>query len=74
VQLGLPEEIRVTADEPLEMQFDFDNPTVRKAFSFHLLGYGGGEVEVSDFSVITELPDEPETMEELADGHLAQSS
>lgn len=74
VQLGLPEEIRVTADEPLEMQFDFDNPTVRKAFSFHLLGYGGGEVEVSDFSVITALPDEPETVEELADGHLAQSS
>ncbi|MEE1886550.1 LTA synthase family protein [Pseudomonas carassii] len=74
VQLGLPEEIRVTADEPLEMEFDFDNPTVRKAFSFHLLGYGGGEVEVSDFSVITALPDEPETVEELADGHLAQSS
>lgn len=74
VQLGFHEEMRVTADEPLEMQFDFDNPTVRKAFSFHLLGYGDGEVEISDFSVITTLPDEPETVEELADGHLAQSS
>ncbi|BBH46235.1 LTA synthase family protein [Pseudomonas sp. KU43P] len=74
VPLGLPEEIRVTADEPLEMEFGFDNPTLRKAFSFHLLGYGGGEVEVSDFSVITALPGEEETVEELSDGHLAQSS
>ena len=74
VPLGLPEEIRVTADEPLEMEFGFDNPTVRKAFSFHLLGYGGGEVEISDFSVITALPGEEETVEELSDGHIAQSS
>jgi len=74
VPLGLPDEIRVTADEPLEMEFGFDNPTVRKAFSFHLLGYGGGEVEVSDFSVITALPDEEESVEELSDGHIAQSS
>jgi len=74
VPLGLPDEIRVTADEPLEMEFGFDNPTVRKAFSFHLLGYGDGEVEVSDFSVITALPDEEETVEELSDGHIAQSS
>jgi hypothetical protein len=58
VQLGLPEEVLVTANQPLEMEFDFDNPTQRKAFSFHLLGYGGGEVEVSDFSVITALPGE----------------
>lgn len=64
----------MTADQPLEMEFDFDNPTVRKAFSFHLLGYGGGEVEVSDFSVITAMPGEEETEEELADGHIAQSS
>ncbi|MFJ4430749.1 LTA synthase family protein [Pseudomonas sp. NPDC089395] len=74
VPLGLPEEIRVTADEPLEMEFGFDNPIVRKAFSFHLLGYGGGEVEISDFSVITALPGEEETVEELSDGHIAQSS
>ncbi|WDY60325.1 LTA synthase family protein [Pseudomonas sp. PSKL.D1] len=74
VPLGLPEEVRVTADKPLEMEFGFDNPTVRKAFSFHLLGYGGGEVEVSDFSVITALPGEEEPTEEMADGHIAQSS
>lgn len=74
VALGLPEEIRVTADEPLEMEFGFDNPTLRKAFSFHLLGYGGGEVEVSEFSVITALPGEEEPLEDLSDGHIAQSS
>ncbi|WP_460415360.1 LTA synthase family protein [Pseudomonas sp. microsymbiont 2] len=74
VPLGLPEEMLVTADQPLEMQFDFDNPKVRKAFSFHLLGYGGGEVEVSDFSVITAMPGEEDAEEELADGHIAQSS
>jgi len=74
VPLGLPEEIRVTADEPLEIEFGFDNPTMRKAFSFHLLGYGGGEVEVSDFSVITALPGEEEPLEDLSDGHIAQSS
>ncbi|MFZ5934059.1 sulfatase [Pseudomonas putida] len=74
VPLGLPEEIRVTADKPLEMEFGFDNPTMRKAFSFHLLGYGGGEVEVSDFSVITALPGEEEPLEDLSDGHIAQSS
>ncbi|MDH0650199.1 LTA synthase family protein [Pseudomonas sp. GD03858] len=74
VPLGLPEEMLVTADQPLEMQFDFDNPKVRKAFSFHLLGYGSGEVEVSDFSVITAMPGEEDAEEELADGHIAQSS
>ncbi|MFJ4348448.1 LTA synthase family protein [Pseudomonas sp. NPDC089401] len=74
VPLGLPEEIRVTAAEPLEMEFGFDNPTVRKAFSFHLLGYGGGEVEVSDFSVITALPGEEEPLEDFADSQAEQSS
>nr|WP_189684743.1 LTA synthase family protein [Pseudomonas taiwanensis] len=74
VPLGLPEEMLVTADQPLDMKFGFDNPTERKAFSFHLLGYGGGEVEVSDFSVITALPGEDEAVEEIADGHIAQSS
>ncbi|NIE78426.1 LTA synthase family protein [Pantoea sp. Ap-967] len=74
VPLGLPEEIRVTTDEPLEMEFGFDNPSVRKAFSFHLLGYGGGEVEVSDFSVITALPGEEEPQEDFTDGQAAQSS
>ncbi|MFP5425400.1 MAG: LTA synthase family protein [Gammaproteobacteria bacterium] len=74
VPLGLPDEILVTADQPLDMEFSFDNPNMRKAFSFHLLGYGGGEVEVSDFSVITALPGDEEPAEELSDGHIAQSS
>ncbi|WP_207245004.1 MULTISPECIES: LTA synthase family protein [unclassified Pseudomonas] len=56
VPLGLPDEMLVTPDQPLQMDFRFDNPQTRKAFSFHLLGYGLGAVEVSDFSVITELP------------------
>ncbi|WP_339533112.1 LTA synthase family protein [Pseudomonas mucidolens] len=64
VQLGLPDEMIVTADRPLEMEFSFANPQSRKAFSFHLLGYGSGAVEVSDFSVITELSDAPEVHEE----------
>ncbi|MGE7989925.1 LTA synthase family protein [Pseudomonas sp. NPDC089554] len=75
VPLGLPEEIKVTANEPMVLEFDFDNPSARKAFSFHLLGYGTGEVEVSDFSVITALPGEEESAEELPqDEHVAQSS
>ncbi|WP_028687725.1 LTA synthase family protein [Pseudomonas fulva] len=73
VPLGLPEEVRVTADEPLEMEFGFDNPVERKAFSFHLLGYGGGQVEVSDFSVITALPGEADFQEELTPEHVAHS-
>ncbi len=62
VPLGLPAQMPVTAESPLEMEFTFDNPTVRKAFSFHLLGYGAGTVEVSDFSVITALPGEEEPL------------
>lgn len=73
VPLGLPAEVKVTADEPLEMEFSFDNPTERKAFSFHLLGYGGGKVEVSDFSVITALPGEDDAADELTEGHIAHS-
>ncbi|WP_369992217.1 LTA synthase family protein [Pseudomonas xanthosomatis] len=69
VQLGLPDEVLVTADQPMEMEFDFDNPSERKAFSFHLLGYGGGEVEVSDFSVITALPGEEDISEEHPIAH-----
>ncbi|WP_338570737.1 LTA synthase family protein [Pseudomonas canadensis] len=64
VQLGLPAEMVVTADHPLKMDFSFDNPEPRKAFSFHLLGYGFGAVEVSDFSVITELPVTPEILKD----------
>lgn len=73
VPLGLPEQVRVTADEPLEMDFRFDNPVERKAFSFHLLGYGDGQVEVSDFSVITALPGEDEFQDELTQEHVAHS-
>ncbi|MFA7895714.1 LTA synthase family protein [Pseudomonas putida] len=73
VPLGLPEKVRVTADEPLEMEFGFDNPVQRKAFSFHLLGYGGGQVEVSDFSVITALPGEDDFQDELPPEHVAHS-
>ena len=65
VQVGLPREMVVTADRPLEFEFRFDNPQVRKAFSFHLLGYGAGSVEVSDFSVVTQLPGQEEAQEEL---------
>lgn len=74
VQLGLPEAIEVTADKPLEIEFGFDNPIKRNAFSFHLLGYGDGKVEVSDFSVITALPGEDAALEEMNDGQVAQSS
>ncbi|NQD55418.1 LTA synthase family protein [Pseudomonas sp. CM25] len=73
VPLGLPAEVRVTAEQPLEMEFGFDNPTGRKAFSFHLLGYGGGKVEVSDFSVITALPGEDEAADELTEDQIAHS-
>ncbi|AIR90987.1 LTA synthase family protein [Pseudomonas cremoricolorata] len=73
VAIGLPDEMQVTADQPLEMQFDFDNPNLRKAFSFHLLGYGGGEVEISDFSVITALPGEDNGFDELSDDAVAHS-
>jgi arylsulfatase A-like enzyme len=74
VQLGLPAEMLVTADQPLEMDFSFGNPQSRKAFSFHLLGYGLGAVEVSDFSVITELPETLEVLDETPLDSGAQSS
>lgn len=73
VPLGLPAEVKVTADNPMEMEFSFDNPTERKAFSFHLLGYGGGRVEISDFSVITALPGEDDAADELTEGQIAHS-
>jgi len=74
VPLGLPDEVRVSADQPLVMDFSFDNPQSRKAFSFHLLGYGLGAVEVSDFSVITEVPGQEETPDDDADDSIAHSS
>jgi phosphoglycerol transferase MdoB-like AlkP superfamily enzyme len=75
VQLGLPDgEMLVTPDQPLELDFRFDNPESRKAFSFHLLGYGHGAIEVSDFSVVTEVPGQEEPLEDLPDADTAQSS
>ncbi|WP_371919744.1 LTA synthase family protein [Pseudomonas sp. MYb187] len=74
VPLGLPAEMLVTADKPLEMDFSFDNPQSRKAFSFHLLGYGLGAVEVSDFSVITESTGQPENVDELSEERSVHSS
>ncbi|MOA68355.1 hypothetical protein D3C78_1959430 [compost metagenome] len=56
------------------MDFSFDNPEPRKAFSFHLLGYGFGAVEVSDFSVITESTGQPENLDELPESGSAQLS
>lgn len=72
--LGLPAEMVVTADQPLEMDFSFDNTQPRKAFSFHLLGYGLGAVEVSDFSVITELLEAAEALEGSQVNNVAKSS
>ena len=63
-RVGLPAEMVVTADQSLEKDFSFDNPQSRKVFSFHLLGYGLVAVEVSDFSVITELPEALEVLGE----------
>jgi len=74
VQLGLPTEMVATADQPLEMDFSFDNPQQRKAFSFHLLGYGLGAVEVTDFSVITELPGQEDPLDALPEDETMQSS
>ncbi|MDR7057682.1 phosphoglycerol transferase MdoB-like AlkP superfamily enzyme [Pseudomonas koreensis] len=74
VQLGLPTEMVATADQPLELDFSFKNPQPRKAFSFHLLGYGNGAVEVSDFSVITELPGQDDILDDVPDDETAQSS
>ncbi|MFJ2319697.1 LTA synthase family protein [Pseudomonas sp. NPDC087817] len=74
VQLGLPAEMVATADQPLEMDFSFENPQPRKAFSFHLLGYGLGAVEVTDFSVITELPGQEDTLDDVPEDEAAQST
>lgn len=63
VPLDIPAKMLVTADKPLHMDFTIHNLEPRKAFSFHLLGYGRGAIEVSDFSVIT-MPDEPGVLDE----------
>ena len=73
VQLGLPAEMVVTAEQPLEMDFSFANPQQRKAFSFHLLGYGSGAVEVTDFSVITEVPGQEDLLDDVPEDERSTS-
>ncbi len=65
VPLDIPARMLVTHDKPLQMDFSFYNPESRKAFSFHLLGYGRGAIEVSDFSVITAPAEPPQATEPL---------
>lgn len=72
VPLGLPDEVKVTTDEPLEMEFSFDNPTARKAFSFHLLGYGGGGGN-QRLQRDHRAAREDEAADELSEGHIAHS-
>ncbi|WP_434559666.1 LTA synthase family protein [Pseudomonas sp. Z4-20] len=74
VPMDFPTEVAVTSDQPLVMDIHFDNPQPRKAFSFHLLGHGTGAIEISDFSVITELPDQPEYLDDMQDDSEPQSS
>ncbi|WP_434696329.1 LTA synthase family protein [Pseudomonas sp. Z1-14] len=77
VTMDLPTDVTVTADQPLVMDIHFDNPQPRKAFSFHLLGHGTGAIEISDFSVVTELleqTDQPEYLDDMQDDSEAQSS
>lgn len=51
VALPIPALPLLTRDKPIELSFSFDNPEVRKAFSFHLLGEGAGTIEIVDFTV-----------------------
>ncbi|CAH0138099.1 LTA synthase family protein [Pseudomonas mediterranea] len=77
VPMELPTDVAVTPEQPLVMNIHFDNPQTRKAFSFHLLGHGTGAIEISDFSVVTELPDQmdqPEYLDDMQDDSQAQSS
>ncbi|MNC44782.1 hypothetical protein D3C75_937000 [compost metagenome] len=77
VPLDIPARMLVTPEQPLQMDFSFYNLEPRKAFSFHLLGYGRGAIEVSDFSVITESAEPQGAMDELPlpkDGDKSRSS
>ncbi len=70
VPLDIPARMLVTHDKPLQMDFTLHNREARKAFSFHLLGYGQGAIEISDFSVVTEQaePLQPGDEPRLAEG------
>jgi phosphoglycerol transferase MdoB-like AlkP superfamily enzyme len=63
VVLDIPDIPLLTREQPVELSFSFDNPVQRKAFSFHLLGQGDGEIEILDFSVSSAaLPTEAELL------------
>ncbi len=55
VQLPIPPLPMLEYGKPLEVSFGFDNSEARKGFSFHLLAQGQGSIEISDFSVSTQL-------------------
>jgi hypothetical protein len=71
VALPIPEMPLLKQGKPLKVNFAFDNPEARKAFSFHLLAEGRGVIEISDFRVTTEpLPAAAVAAE--ANGQVAQ--
>jgi hypothetical protein len=48
--------------ETIAIDFNIDNPAGRKAFSFHLLGTGNGEIQIEEFRVsVRKLPAGPAT-------------
>lgn len=61
VQLPIPPLPVLDYGKPMQVSFGFDNSEARKAFSFHLLAQGQGAIEISDFSVNTELLDPLDT-------------
>ena len=69
--LPIPELPLLKQGKPLKVDFAFDNPEARKAFSFHLLAEGRGVIEISDFRVTTELLPAPAVAAESA-GQIAQ--
>jgi phosphoglycerol transferase MdoB-like AlkP superfamily enzyme len=64
--LGIPELPLLKAGKSIEVNFAFDNPQTRKAFSFHLLGEGRGSIEIVDFSVVSEPVEDPMLAREAA--------
>lgn len=45
--------------ESIAIDFNIDNPAGRKAFSFHLLGSGNGEIQIEEFKVsVRKLPND----------------
>lgn len=72
VALPIPEMPLLKQGKPLKVNFAFDNPEARKAFSFHLLAEGRGEIEISDFRVSTELLPTPPAVAAESGGQVAQ--